>query len=175
MAAPIGLRLDQRSAPYALQVVVVTALGFLLLVVGGALLVAEAHVPSTGVLGLGGVVALVVVLSGIGGGLVLALVLAAITGAAGVGLLVAVIPRAAATRRRRVRAGPEAMIGHIGITRSGSGTAGDVFVDGALWRARLAHNGDGTETLHEGDHVVVEDVRGLTLSVRKAEDWEIPK
>jgi membrane-bound serine protease (ClpP class) len=160
-------------------VVVVTALGFLLLLVGGGLLVAEAHVPSGGALGLGGVVALVVgivlVLSGIGGGLVLALVLGAIAGAAGVGLLVAVIPRAAATRRRRVRAGPEAMVGHIGVARSGSGDAGDVFVDGALWRARLAHNGDGTETLHEGDHVVVEDVRGLTLLVRKAEDLEIPR
>jgi membrane-bound serine protease (ClpP class) len=49
---------------------------------------------------------------------------------------------------------------------------GQVFVDGALWRAR----DDWTEeccTLREGDVVVVQRVSGLTLSVRRAEEWEL--
>jgi membrane-bound serine protease (ClpP class) len=46
-----------------------------------------------------------------------------------------------------------------------------VFVDGALWRARPMW--DGEETLREGDAVVVESVRGLTLGVRHAEQWEL--
>jgi membrane-bound serine protease (ClpP class) len=47
-----------------------------------------------------------------------------------------------------------------------------VFVDGALWRARdewIEERG----VLHEGDAVVVQGVRGLTLSVRRAEEWEL--
>jgi membrane protein implicated in regulation of membrane protease activity len=47
-----------------------------------------------------------------------------------------------------------------------------VFVDGALWRAQPS-SWDGEETLREGDPVVVECVRGLTLGVRRAEEWEL--
>jgi len=47
-----------------------------------------------------------------------------------------------------------------------------VFVDGALWQARLSWPGDEAE-LHRGDAVVVERVKGLTLCVRKADRWEI--
>ncbi len=32
---------------------------------------------------------------------------------------------------------------------------------------------DGEAALHEGDSVVVERVSGLTLSVRRAEEWEL--
>ena len=31
----------------------------------------------------------------------------------------------------------------------------------------------GSEALEEGDRVVVERVNGLTLSVRRAEEWEL--
>ena len=50
--------------------------------------------------------------------------------------------------------------------------AGQVYVDGALWRAR-DDCGLGEGPLHEGDVVVVEAVRGLTLSVRRADEWEL--
>jgi membrane protein implicated in regulation of membrane protease activity len=46
-----------------------------------------------------------------------------------------------------------------------------VLVDGALWRACSSWP-DAEETIGEGDPVVVERVKGLTLAVRKAEDWE---
>jgi membrane protein implicated in regulation of membrane protease activity len=48
-----------------------------------------------------------------------------------------------------------------------------VFVDGALWRARRSWSDEPDEELHKGDHVVVERLSGLTLAVRKAEDWEL--
>jgi N-methylhydantoinase B len=47
-----------------------------------------------------------------------------------------------------------------------------VFVDGALWRARLTWPGEHAE-LNAGDPVVVERVKGLTLCVRKADRWEL--
>jgi membrane-bound serine protease (ClpP class) len=48
---------------------------------------------------------------------------------------------------------------------------GQVFVDGALWRARPSW--DDADGLREGDQIVVERVQGLTLSVRRAEEWEL--
>jgi membrane-bound serine protease (ClpP class) len=159
--------------------VAVSALGLVLLAAGGGLLVAEAHVPSNGVLGFGGVAGLIagsaLFLSGVGAGPVVASVVAAIAGGAALGLLLVALPRAAATRRRRVRAGAEAMIGHVGVVRPASHGGDHVFVDGALWSARPADPADAHEALHEGDRVVVEELSGLTLSVRKAEDWEVPR
>jgi membrane protein implicated in regulation of membrane protease activity len=59
----------------------------------------------------------------------------------------------------------------VGVVRAAPAPLAQVFVDGALWRARPCL--DGGETLREGDAVVVERVQGLTLSVRRAEEWEL--
>jgi membrane protein implicated in regulation of membrane protease activity len=48
-----------------------------------------------------------------------------------------------------------------------------VFVEGALWRARQDLFEGEEDGLSEGDQVVVEQVNGLTLRVRRAEDWEL--
>ena len=74
-------------------------------------------------------------------------------------------------RLRAPVSGREALSGHTGVVRSWNGTDGQVLVDGALWRACNSWP-DGGEKLGEGDSVVVERVRGLTLAVRKADDWE---
>jgi membrane-bound serine protease (ClpP class) len=99
-----------------------TAIGIALLVVGVVVILVEAHVPSMGILGGPGVVAL----------------------SAGAVLAVAGL---------------------------GGGPEGTVLVDGALWSAHPSLP-DGEE-IHEGDRVVVERVSGLTLAVRKAEEWEL--
>ena len=155
-----------------------TTLAIVLVVLGASLLVAEAHIPSYGVLGSGGVLALALgtflLLRGVGGGLIAAVSVAAVTGAVAVGVFLLAAPHLRASRRRRVRAGREAMIGHMGVVRS-HGPTEEVFLDGALWRARPADHGEEDEELREGDRVVVEGVSGLTLSVRKAEDWEVPQ
>jgi membrane-bound ClpP family serine protease len=79
-----------------------------------------------------------------------------------------------AVRRRQIRAGPESMIGHMGVVRSWTNSSGSVLVDGALWRARrsVLDDDENPEELHEGDEVVVDHLDGLTVGVRRAEDWE---
>jgi membrane-bound serine protease (ClpP class) len=153
----------------------VLAIGVILLVVAVVLVLAEAHLST------GGLIASVAVLALVGGVTLLLL-------AAGAGLLA---PLAAAAgvlapsvlglwvlrrslrsvRSTRPRAGAEAMVGHIGVLRGGSSGA-RVFVDGGLWRAQPGPLEDAG-ALHDGDRVVVERVRGLTLGVRKAEEWEL--
>jgi membrane-bound serine protease (ClpP class) len=59
------------------------------------------------------------------------------------------------------------------VVRSWSEPAGQVFVDGARWRARREWAPSDEAGLREGDAVVVERVNGLTLSVRRAEEWEL--
>jgi membrane-bound serine protease (ClpP class) len=62
------------------------------------------------------------------------------------------------SRRRRVLAGPETMIGARGVAVAG----GFVRVQGELWRA------DAPRPLEPGARVEVEAVDGLTLRVREA-------
>src|SRR5512132_1506529 len=150
--------------------------GVALLLIGAALLVAEAHAPY-GVLGGVGAISLAgglaVVIAGAGGGL--AVVLAAMVAAVAVaGVWIAVAARKGlATRALRISSGREALSGHVGVVRSWDNGDGQVFVDGALWRARHSWASEG-EAFVAGDTVVVERVSGLTLAVRKAEDWEDP-
>jgi membrane-bound serine protease (ClpP class) len=147
-----------------------TAVGLALLLIGVLLVVAETHVPG-GTLGVVGGLALVAggisAIVAAGGPVALAVPVGI-----GLGLLAGGWTRGP---RRRIRAGREALCGRIGVVRRWAGTTGQVFVDGALWRAR-AERLDGLASdrpLHEGDHVVVEYVNGLTLCVRAAEEWEL--
>ena len=73
----------------------------------------------------------------------------------------------------RVQSGAEGLCGRRGVVRRWSEPSGQVFVDGALWRARHEWPLGDDETLHEGDAVVVERVSGLTLCVRRADEWEL--
>jgi len=151
-------------------------IGVAMLLVGAALLVVEAHV-AAGVIGAVGALAMAggaaLAIAGAGGGL--AIVLSAVVAASAVsGLWLAVATRKAlATRKLRASSGREALSGRLGVVRSWNGAGGQVFVDGALWRGRRSWADEEGE-LHEGDSVVVERVSGLTLAVRRAEDWEQP-
>jgi membrane-bound ClpP family serine protease len=149
-------------------------IGVALVLVGVALLVAEAHVPS-GALGAAGGIALAVgaALAIAGAGAGAALVVAAVVASlavAGAWLAVAA-GKSLATRRLRAASGREALSGRTGVVRSWTGEGGQVFVDGALWRARRSW-ADDKEELGAGDAVVVERVSGLTLGVRRAAEWE---
>ena len=148
--------------------------GVALVLVGVALLVAEAHVPggmlgAAGGIALAGGAALAIAGAGAGAAVVVAAVLAALAVTAG-WLLVAT-RKSLATRRLRAASGREALSGRRGVVRSWTGETGQVFVDGALWRARRSW-ADDQEELGAGDAVVVERVSGLTLGVRRAEQWE---
>jgi membrane-bound ClpP family serine protease len=151
-------------------------IGVVLVVIGVALLIAEAHVPA-GFLGAAGgisvAVGAAVAISAAGAGLVLAIPVA-LGAAAAAGLWLAVATRKAiAAQLPRARSGREALSGRLGTVRSWAGNGGQVLVDGALWRARPSWP-DGGASIHTGDQIVVERVSGLTLGVRKAEEWESP-
>jgi membrane-bound ClpP family serine protease len=153
-----------------------TALGFALLLAGAALVIAEAHVPG-GVLGVLGGIALIaggiVVIAALGGGAAIAVPVGVGIGAIAGGWTLAASRKAAAASRTRVRAGAEGLRGQVGVVRRWTEPSGQVFVDGALWRARHEWPLIDAEALHEGDQVVVERVSGLTLCVRRADEWEL--
>ena len=154
-----------------------TALGIALVIVGVVLLAAEAHLPAGGALGVGGIVALagggamVAVASGLG--LALALPVAAGVGVVALGLLLLATGKTVRAGRLPPRSGAARVVGRVGVVRSPLAPVGRVAVDGALWRARRAWDSDVDGPLEEGQRVVVEEVDGLTVSVRRAEEWEL--
>jgi membrane-bound serine protease (ClpP class) len=164
--------LDRRSI-----LITVTALGILLLLTGAGLIVVETHVSSLGILAVPGVLALVagsvLAVSGIGGGLGVVIPVAFVLALCSVFSLGAVLRVGRAARRRRVRTGAEALVGQTGVVRSWGERGGRVLLEGTLWRARRAWPEADERELSEGDVVVVEQLSGLTLAVRCAEEWEL--
>jgi len=150
-----------------------TVLGIVVLVAGVILLAVEAHVPTAGLIGSFGIGALIaggaLAVVGAGGGAGLAVAVAiAIAAAAGATLLV-FSRRIAGVRSMLPRGGASGLLGHRGVVRDWGGHEGRVLVDGALWKARGGADDDSPAA---GDMVVVDHVHGLTLRVRKAEEWE---
>jgi membrane-bound ClpP family serine protease len=150
--------------------------GIVLLLVGILLAVAESHAPSGFLGGLGGLALIiggVVAITSVGGAVALAVPVGAALGVGAGAWTLMVTREVAHGPRRRIRTGAESMTGRVGVVRRWSNIAGQVSLDGALWRARWEYpDVDGRE-LHEGDRVVVEYVSGLTLCVRAAEEGEL--
>jgi membrane-bound serine protease (ClpP class) len=150
------------TALFGFSVLPISWAGLMLLLLGVALLVVDAHVTSHGALSVAGLTSLAV------GMLMLfhnaptpyhtslPLVLS-ITIALGAFWAIA-IGKAVQVRRRPPSVGPSRVIGEEGVVRA----PGQVFVAGELWHA---HRLDGRE-LVTGEHVHVEGVEGLELTVR---------
>jgi membrane-bound serine protease (ClpP class) len=153
-----------------------TALIVVLLVLGASLLVAEAHVVSYGVLGIAGVALIaaagMLAVDAAGGSVAVALALVVPVAAVAVALMLVAGRKALEVARKRPQGGAEGLIGRVGVVRNAVQPVGDVVVQGELWRARSSCVDDVPE-LAAGEHVVVESVHGLTLSVRRAEEWEV--
>jgi membrane-bound serine protease (ClpP class) len=148
-----------------------------LLVIGAIVAVAEAHHPTHGIVGGLGVIAMaigaVVAISGLGAGLVLGLLGGGVLAASGASVLILTLKQGAKVRRRSLRTGAEGIVGQVGVVRKWTESSGSVALDGALWRARRSATQEEDRDLHAGDPVVVERLTGLTLSVRRAEEWEL--
>jgi membrane-bound ClpP family serine protease len=151
-------------------------LGAVLLIIGALLVLVEAHVPTGGVVGGAAILAVVagaaMMLVAAGAPAPVVLVLAVLAAAAAAVGLVLAGRRLVRDRRLRPRTGAEALVGHVGVLRRAPDPEARVFVDGALWRAEPDWQHEEAE-LHAGDRVIVERVHGLTLCVRKAEEWEL--
>lgn len=152
-----------------------------MLLVGAIMVLVEAHVPTMGALGAPGVIALgagaVLAVIGLGGGWVLGVLAALMLAGAAGGVMLVTIGKGLAVRRRRIRAGPESMIGHVGVVRNWTDSTGSVLVDGALWTAcrSVLEDAEEPDALHAGDTVVVDHLDGLTVGVRRAEEWEVSR
>lgn len=139
----------------------------LIAIVGIGLLAAELLLPTGGILAVVGVIGLtaagVVAFSSdsdvadyAGGGLIALGILSGVT--------FYFVSRKVyeAHRNERVRTGAEEMVGAGAEARTSIDPDGQVWIEGALWRARLA---EGASPARPGDRVRVEAVDGLTLVV----------
>ena len=151
-------------ALYAFQLLPVNWAGVLLLAVGAGLMLAEAFLPSFGVLGVGGIIAFVV--GGLflmdadvpGFGIPIALIVGMALASAAV--IIAIGSFAARSLRRPVVSGSEEMLGALGVVERATDD-GDwwIAVHGEHWRARSA------QVLVPGDRVRVAGIDGLALTV----------
>lgn len=148
---------------YAFQMLPVNWVGVGLIALGTALMIAEAFLPTFGVVGAGGVVAFV--LGGIfltdttipGYGLSVPFLIGIAVACA---ILFFIVGAAAArAHRRRVVTGAEEMRGLSGVVTSVKGETAYAQVRGESWRVR------SPRALAPGDHVRVVSLDGLTLSV----------
>jgi membrane-bound serine protease (ClpP class) len=145
----------------------VTAAGIILLVAGIVLIIAEAHLPTNGILGIVGVGALgasglmLYDTDGEGFGVSAPLVIgvAVVLGA----LMALAVTKVVEARRNPVWTGEEELPGMEGDVRVAIDPVGQVFVHGALWRAEPAGSDQGP--IPTGARVRVESVDGLTLMV----------
>jgi membrane-bound serine protease (ClpP class) len=137
-------------------------LAIALLALALLLFIAEAHAPTT-VLGLLGVAALV----GAGfawrdAGHDLPVAAIVVAGVILAGFVVFASRKAlAAHRDEPVRTGSEEMVGSVGEVREPLDPEGQIFVQGALWKARAT----GADQIGLGNRVRVRAVDGLTLEV----------
>ena len=153
-------------ALYALHLLPVNWAGVGLIVLGAALMIAEVFLPTFGVVGVGGIVALVV------GGMMLIKADAGAMGIpfpflVGVGAVSAAIIFGLGTfalraRRRPVVSGSEGLVGAEGVVTWVDEQEAWAQVQGASWRVR------SREPLATGTAVHVERVDGLTLEVSAA-------
>jgi membrane-bound serine protease (ClpP class) len=154
-----------------------SVLGVILVIAGAALMVAEAHLPSHGVLATGAAAGLtagvVLVLgdAGLGAAGVVAVALAVALGSLALAWLLVV--KSLATLRLAARSGPATLLGRVATVRAVPAPLGQVQLDGALWRARMSEFEAAGLPVAEGSLVVVESIDGLTLTVRAAEEWEV--
>lgn len=154
-------------ALFALHALPISWAGFALILLGAALMVSEAFVPSFGTLGLGGVAAFVIgsimLFDSDAPGYTLPAVYigsGAFVAALGLGTIVYFLAK---MRRRPVVSGREAMIGLRAMALEDFAEQGYVRAAGERWHAR------STSPVNKGDTVIIEAMEDLTLRVRPAD------
>jgi membrane-bound serine protease (ClpP class) len=157
-------------AAYALQVLPVNYAGLALIIVGVALMTAEAFAPSFGALGLGGIAAFV-----------FGAIMMFDSGIPGFGISIAFVVTLAATfallfiwllsyllklRRRGAVSGKDSIIGGIGTAMQNFNGEGKVWLEGEAWAAR------SSVAIEKDQRVVVHAMIGLVLEVEPAAEPE---
>ena len=150
----------------ALHVLPVNTSGLALLLLGLGLLVAEAFLPTFGVLGVGGIIAFLLgslfLFDTAETGLAVARGLVFGVGGTVAAIMLVIGTLVVRTQWRRALHGAEGMVGAIGVAKHRLAPAGTVFVHGEYWTA------ESEEVVDEGQLVEVTGVDGLRLRVRRA-------
>ena len=150
---------------YSLALLPLNYAGAGLIILGLALIVAEAFAPSFGILGIGGTAALVlgavILVDTDAPGIDISIPLIAGIAAAGVISTFIVATLARRSFRAKVVTGAEEMVGAPGHVTDWDGTRGHVFVHGERWQAK------GPAGLTPQDAVRVTAIDGLTLTVER--------
>lgn len=159
-------------ALFAFQTLPINYAGAALMLLGVALMVAEAFVPSFGILGIGGIVSFAL------GSLLLVdtgveayeISLSLIIGVTAVSFLVifGIATMALKAHRRKVTSGREQMLDSTAVATTDfvDGT-GKVRLQGEIWNAR------STSAIRKGDTVRVRDMESLWLSVEPVTDRQV--
>ena len=150
---------------YALNLMPINYTGVALISVGIILMVAEAFVPSFGVLGIGGAASFIIGsimlldtdVPGYGISWLLISSLATISS----GCLLVIVVLLRSSWSRPVATGPEQLIGKDGYVIEWNEATGQVKLQGEIWNAR------SEIPLESGSHVQVEGIDGLTLIVKE--------
>jgi membrane-bound serine protease (ClpP class) len=148
-------------ALFGLSILPISWAGLMLVVLGAALLVIDAHVTTHGALTVSGLVAMAFGLATLFHNApapyhVDMPLIATVTVVLG-GAWAFAVSKSIAARRQPVRVGPEEIVGMQGVVAP----SGQVHVHGELWRAV------SDEPLEPGDHVSVVALDGLTLQVHR--------
>jgi membrane-bound serine protease (ClpP class) len=150
-------------ALWGLQMLPINYAGLALILLGVALFVAEAFMPSFGVLGIGGVVAFgfgaLLLIDADVPGLRIPLPLIGVVTLVSAAFVIGVAGMAVKARRRPVVSGKERIVGMPGEVIEFGGGQGWARVDGERWQVRA------DEALSPGQQVRVTRVDGLTLEV----------
>ena len=140
--------------------------GVLLIVLAFGLFIAEAFVPSHGILGTGGIVSFVsgslLLFSGASNGLGVSISLIVITALILTALMALLVTAVVRGQKRSVITGSEELIGKEATVRSDLHPEGTIFVAGELWKAVAAEG-----TIKAGEKVVVTSIDGLQLKVQR--------
>ena len=153
-------------ALYALNLLPINYAGAALVLLGIGLMVAEAHIGSFGVIGVGGIVAYVIgaimMFPSGAPGFTLSLSVVAAATATTAALFLLVLTMLLRSRRRPVVTGKEGLLGAEGETVAWDGEEGRVRVNGEIWRARAPR------PLQPGARIKVINREGLVLVVEPA-------
>ncbi|HEX2140574.1 MAG TPA: NfeD family protein, partial [Woeseiaceae bacterium] len=148
---------------YALQIIPVNYAGLALIILGFALIVAEAFVPSFGVLGLGGIAAFSfgaimmfdTGVPGFGISITFVVVFATVTGLS----LLLVMSYVMKLHRRGAVSGRGSIVGGIGTAMQDFTVEGRVWLEGEAWHAV------SDTPVRKDEEVIVRRMEGLTLYV----------
>jgi membrane-bound serine protease (ClpP class) len=153
---------------YALNLLPVSYAGAGLLLLGVALMVAEAFLPTFGVVGIGGIAAFVIgsvlLFRGEVPGFQISWQLVAVSTVTSAAFLIIALGAAWRAHRRPVVTGDMSLRGSTGHVIRWDGAEGEVHVNGERWRAELAGS-TASAPAAPGARVRVVDRRGLTLIV----------